>query len=166
MNLHEVLNLYGLHSNPESLDGHDKAKESLTKRGNWAYLWVTNPGIEDGAVDVDAGNTDLYTAKYAMRAEGAEIVAEPFTPSRFQELLREVDEYYISNADFELQNYPWRADQKANYQKGRAQFVEAVSKFKPASIASLGIEYDYGVGVFEHSPSIVDIVFGEEDGGE
>lgn len=166
MKINEVLNLYGLHKNPEQLTGHDKAQQSFLKPGKWAwYMSGEDPW------ETMSGNSPIADARQHLNFSGEDVQVMPFDRQQFDKLI----------ADEDNQNRYHRGDNPKLYDPATAlvkdyllvkkKFLDAVSTMKnPATLMEFGYEYVGGCAVFEHPPEMVTLAFGEpapdEDEGD
>ncbi len=152
MKVHEALNLYGLHANPEALKGHDVAMEKLKQRCNWMCIRMTD--AERVILDVKKGSSTLeqLVTKFGLNCrDNYEHLV--FIPYEFTEQI------YFSELDA-MREY-FNKDQKAEklFDRKMNKIFGEMMKINPQSIFDM---YEEDVGepgflVCDAPPSVIQI---------
>jgi len=162
MKLHEALNLYSLHKNPEELTGHDKAQQSFLKPGKWAwYMSGEDPW------ETMNGNSPIADVRQHLNFSGDDVNIMPFNRQQFDKLIADQDDQnrYTRGEDPNL--YDPATSLMKEYMLVRKKFLAAVSRMKsPATLMEFGYEYTGGFAVFEHIPDVVAMAFSQADEDE
>lgn len=151
MKLHEALNLYGLHKNPEQLDKYDNAKDSLVDPKRWACLNHSTTGVE-----FTSGNSSLDKLSRVFVHEHENIYVGYFA----------VDSLYESISDdrngmVDSGRYSDALIRK--YDRGAAKLIDSIAEVQPLTMMSFGSDDFIGIAIFAHDLNSVKISFSYDD---
>ncbi len=132
MKVHEAINLYNLHANPENLKGHQQVNQKLQQMVNWGFIWY-----DDGSLDVDQQHTTLVEMFQGTNA------GEPVDPDQFE--IEPYDSYDLETKlmnlkDVFLRNSVDYSDEEdrryfeTKWKREEKKFNQVIAKVRPQTM--------------------------------
>src|SRR5271157_5185557 len=147
MKVHEALNLYNLHANPEQLQGHEQAGKVATQR----VKWVSITGLSQQHNDVPNADHGISTVKECVAKLSDETnvkTVRPFNAAKFWPDV--MDDWFVGSCLYHQYEEDFsREDHEAQLQPGLEQFHKLLSSIKPQSYLLAEDDISVHVVVFE-----------------